>query len=166
MARKIIPARERFEKKVRKDADGCWYWTATRNNQGYGQMRADGKLKLAHRLAYELFCGPIPQGLCVLHSCDNGGQGCVCPSHLWLGTAAENTEDMARKGRSGKRSAAGYAFGVGKRKDRNCARPFRARVTFRNKVYRLGAFATAEEAAIAAQAMKRRLHGLANSSST
>ncbi len=51
----------------------------------------------AHRMAYELYVGPIPDGMCVLHRCDN--PGCVNPEHLWLGTQLENVIDRDKKNR-------------------------------------------------------------------
>lgn len=91
----------RFWPKVNK-TETCWLWTANKNNQGYGliySLEADRKL-LAHRVSWELANGPIPEGMCVLHQCDV--PLCVNPSHLFLGTLAENMIDKERKGRSGR----------------------------------------------------------------
>jgi hypothetical protein len=89
---------ERFERRTVR-GPGCWSWAgATRN--GYGVLgrggRAEG-LVYAHRLSWELQHGPIPEGGCVLHRCDN--PPCTNPDHLWLGTKADNNRDMAAKGR-------------------------------------------------------------------
>lgn len=81
--------------------DGCWIWTKSRSNNGYGQIghRENGHLvhKLAHRVSYELFIGPIPDGIYVCHTCDN--PPCINPKHLWLGTAKDNNRDCREKGR-------------------------------------------------------------------
>lgn len=84
----------------------CWEWTAQVNAAGYGNIAAPGKHGkplLAHRVAYELFYGPIPNdgpspfGWIVLHSCDN--PGCVNPSHLRLGDHAANSRDARSRNR-------------------------------------------------------------------
>jgi hypothetical protein len=84
---------ERWADKVLID-DGCWEWQAGRQSKGYGTMGHDG---YAHRLAYSMIIGEIPDGLCVCHHCDN--PNCVRPSHLWVGTKADNSRDMVAKGR-------------------------------------------------------------------
>lgn len=76
----------------------CWVWTAHTVRGGYGQMSLQGKNRAAHRASWEIRNGAIPGGLCVLHKCDN--PPCVRPSHLWLGTKADNNADMVAKGRS------------------------------------------------------------------
>jgi hypothetical protein len=74
------PAEERFWRYVEK-TDGCWNWTGRHNARGYGQMRRqDQSQTMAHRYAYELLVGPIPQGLTLDHLCRN--PRCVNPAHL------------------------------------------------------------------------------------
>lgn len=88
-------AASRFWKKVEK-TETCWIWTA-RKNGGYGHFGLDHKLVRAHRFAWTLEHGDIPEGLSVLHSCDN--PSCVRPSHLFLGTQQDNVDDCIKKGR-------------------------------------------------------------------
>jgi len=77
---------------------GCHLWTATVGSHGYGQIEVDGKVELAHRIAWELKNnGPVPDGQCVLHHCDN--PPCVNPNHLFLGTNADNVRDRDKKNR-------------------------------------------------------------------
>lgn len=76
---------------------GCQIWTAATSMKGYGQFNKGGKDYLAHRASWTISHGPIPAGLWVLHRCDT--PPCINPDHLFLGTAADNTADMIRKGR-------------------------------------------------------------------
>lgn len=87
---------ERFWSKVNK-TDGCWIWTAYRDDKGYGCFGFRGKVWKAHRVAYELATGPIPTGAHILHSCDN--PSCVNPEHLRAGTHADNMRDKVARGR-------------------------------------------------------------------
>lgn len=93
----------RFWSRVHK-TDTCWIWTAGKHKDGYGQVRFHNKQMQAHRVAWELTHGPIPEGLFVCHNCPGGDNpSCVNPAHLWLGTAAENNWDKVQKGRHIKR---------------------------------------------------------------
>ena len=91
---------ERFWEKVDKgDGSQCWIWNASRSKQGYGRFaRNDGQFVQASRFAYEITYRQIPEGMDVLHSCDN--QPCVRPDHLFLGTDLDNRRDAIRKGRA------------------------------------------------------------------
>ena len=87
-----------FWEKVKKgEPDECWPWTRSLNSTGYGGVTIDKRKRNCHRVAYELSKGPIPPGLCVLHSCDN--RACCNPNHLRTGTISDNCADMNQRGR-------------------------------------------------------------------
>ena len=75
---------------------GCWLWLGSYQTR-YGSLMFRGVRKQAHRYAWELENGPVPVGMYVCHHCDN--RGCVRASHLFAGTALDNTRDMDAKGR-------------------------------------------------------------------
>lgn len=87
-----------FWKYVHK-TDGCWIWTGPRNSQGYGMLNS-GKMKIfAHRFSWGIHNGPIPEGMCVLHHCDNPRCVRADRDHLFLGTRLINNSDMVLKRR-------------------------------------------------------------------
>lgn len=93
---KTIPIAHRLATEVDKSGE-CWLWTGLLNRRGYGVTRHNGRACLAHRKAWELANGPIPDGFMVCHRCDV--RNCIRPDHLFLGSAADNTADMIAKGR-------------------------------------------------------------------
>lgn len=90
---------ERFMAKTERLENGCLIWTAGKNREGgYGLFSINGVMLCAHRVAWTLFRGPIPEGMKVLHKCDT--PACVEPDCLFLGTLSDNTQDMLSKGRN------------------------------------------------------------------
>lgn len=93
--------RDRFEEKyIPEPNSGCWLWVGATNGGRYGKITAHDPPRtslLAHRVAYELYRGPIPAGMLVCHKCDN--IICVNPDHLFLGDTSDNARDAVAKGR-------------------------------------------------------------------
>lgn len=110
MSPSAIHLSERFWCHVSK-TEGCWNWTSRLSPKGYGKFKfpikklkpgrenkRHGEIR-AHRLSWLLHRGEIPEGLCVLHRCDN--RKCVRPDHLFLGDDQDNHDDAIEKGRKG-----------------------------------------------------------------
>jgi hypothetical protein len=97
---------ERFMNKFTKNPGGCWEWTSAMGGEGYGNVtlrklaqrlnRRSTSFR-AHRISWMIHKGPIPEGMFVMHKCDN--RICVNPEHLCLGTHQDNMDDMMKKGR-------------------------------------------------------------------
>lgn len=98
MSERNLPERiEAFAAKVDKRShDECWEWKASKKgHMRYGQFKAgNGRSTMAHRYAWEAFFGPVPDGMLVLHKCNN--PSCVNPYHLYLGSQADNMKDAVR----------------------------------------------------------------------
>ena len=96
------PAEERFWEKVDTSGD-CWVWTGAKHVFGYGKfsLRTGESPYDAHRASWILANGPVPEGMSVLHRCDN--PACVRPDHLELGTHRQNMSDMSLRNRTGMR---------------------------------------------------------------
>jgi hypothetical protein len=99
MGVRAAPIADRLERwSIPEPNSGCTLWLGAACKHGYGRIQVPGRgPKLAHRIAYEVKNGPIPEGLKLLHKCDN--PGCINPDHLQPGTQAENVADMMAKGR-------------------------------------------------------------------
>lgn len=108
------PAEERFDASYMPEPmSGCWLWLGReRGSNGYGSIKVAGKHLQAHRYSYERFVGQIPNGLFVLHRCDN--PACVNPNHLFIGTHQDNQDDKVKKGRQ----ARGVSLGMAQRKNK------------------------------------------------
>lgn len=94
-----VPILKRLLAKVMYSPSGCWIFTGCKIKSGYGKIAVTrSKPAFAHRVAYQEMKGEIPEGMLVLHECDN--PSCVNPEHLFLGTDKDNWTDARQKGRN------------------------------------------------------------------
>lgn len=141
-------ALERFNRRYVIGDDGCWHWQGQRGNTGYGKISDDqGKSTRPHRLAYELFVGPIPAGNVIDHKCRN--RMCVNPDHLQAVTQKQNTENQSAEGHGSSGHRGVYWDKVNQK--------WEARVTHNDKLHWGGRHSTIEEAIAAAVALRNRL---------
>lgn len=97
--RRLSVRTDTFWSRVQRNSpDKCWPYMGLRASKGYGLYRVVAKRWLAHRWAWTISNGEIPDGMCVLHMCDN--PPCCNPAHLWLGTVVNNNQDRHTKGRT------------------------------------------------------------------
>lgn len=97
---------QRFWARVEKTA-GCWLWGGTTSN-GYGQLRREGHIIMAHRFSYQLVVGPIPEGLELDHLCRN--PPCVNPAHLEPVTHGENMRRAMPRNRGKTHCLSGHPY--------------------------------------------------------
>jgi hypothetical protein len=101
MTKHGLTTEEIFWLKVdKKSDDECWRWTGATLRGGYGNFHVNKKTVQAHRFSYKLHIGKIPEGMHVLHHCDN--PPCVNPKHLFLGNNLINSQDKVKKNRQTK----------------------------------------------------------------
>jgi hypothetical protein len=135
----------RFFEKIHVPSDSptaCLEWTGAISSSGYGSIAGDEQKNIsAHCAAWIIANGTIPEGLCVLHRCDN--RRCVRPAHLFLGTRVDNNRDMAAKDRAHK-SKSGLPRGVWPKGNK-----WQAVRGIRGRRYCLGTFSTVAEASAA-----------------
>lgn len=138
---KPLPMEERIEtfwSRVNKRSDSeCWNWTFPADPQtGYGKFAFNSTHTSAHRFSWLIHFGEIPEGMCVCHHCDN--RLCVNPTHLFIGTIADNNEDMKRKGRQSKPPLLAKISEEDVKKIRSMWVPYKCSIRKISKILRLG----------------------------
>lgn len=139
---------QRFWQKVRK-TESCWEWGASTDSPGYGRVWVDGRMRPAHRVAWELTNGPIPDGMFLDHRC--GNHRCVNPDHLRVVTPGQNNQHRTINQSNNTSGVRGVYW----RKDKNA---WAARATLNGRYYWGGLHPTLEAADKAARALRAQLH--------
>lgn len=146
--RSQITLEQRFWQKVTKTPD-CWLWTASTGSHGYGHISVDGQMRTAHRIAWELTNGPIPDGMDLDHRC--GNRACVNPAHLRVVTRSQNNQHRTINQRNNTSGVRGVTWN----KDKNA---WEARAKLNGRNYSGGLHPTLEAADKAARALRAQLH--------
>jgi len=139
--------RDRLDMHTNKTGD-CWIWTAWKNSKGYGHINVGGKLRGAHRVAYELAHGPIPKGVEIDHKCHT--RACVRPDHLRPATHKQNLENQVGARPGSKSGVRGVYWNAKSQK-------WVARVGHNGQIAHLGLYATIEEAEVVVIAKRNEL---------
>ena len=138
---------QRFWSKVDKSGE-CWLWTAATDRKGYGRIWVDGQRRQAHRVAYVLSGGEIPEGMLLDHRCHH--TACVRPEHLRLATNKQNQENRSGAQCNSHSGARGVYW------NRQCQR-WHARVKHHGRQIHVGLFDSLAEAEAAVAAKRREL---------
>lgn len=130
----------RFWPKVRvSEPDDCWEWMAHRMKSGYGTLTIDNHPRMAHRIAYEISVGPIPNGMEIDHICHN--PSCVNPSHLRVASRTQNSVNRRRS----KNNTSGIK-GVYRVSRTTGPDKWVSRIRINGRLIHIGTYVTAEEA--------------------
>jgi len=135
---------DRFWSKVNK-TETCWLWTSPLNPDGYALFWLDGKLVSAHRLAYTMERGPIPEGSLIDHAC--GVRSCVNPAHLRLANRSQNAENLTKLRNDNTSGFRGVTFCKQSKK-------WRSQVRHKGKMYYGGVFEDPQEAGEASRQLR------------